>query len=117
MEPFIDEEWTKWSNNFNYLNKHSSRLEQELTQALTHFSFHYTDGAFMLRDLQGSFDGALFTLSDPCLVSAEPAGGLLGPTDSGAAGINSFFFRQHKVCNQFCGKDWARPKEKLEELV
>jgi spore maturation protein CgeB len=51
LEQFIDGDWTKWSNNFNYLNKKCSKLEKELTQALTHFSFNHSDGAFMLRDL------------------------------------------------------------------
>jgi hypothetical protein len=40
-------------------------------------------------------------------------GGLMGPTDIGGAGVNVFFFENHKECNRFCSEGWLRPKEKL----
>jgi hypothetical protein len=56
----------------------------------------------MVCDLQGVFKGGTFTLSDPAIISSMPIGGLLGPTDTGAGGMNAFFFKSHKYNNEYC---------------
>ena len=113
----INGRWTKWCNNLDHVNTKCPKFEQDITAALTHFSYHVSGGSFALVDIQGSQSDRVFLLSDPCFVSSLPAGGLLGPTDIGAASINSFFFETHKECNKYCGKDWKRPEDKLIEFI
>ena len=76
-----------------------------MMQALSHFSYHITGGAFVLCDLQGGLykDGAILT--DPVLLSRDRR---FGPTDLGSYGISSFF--SYHQCNEFCDASWSKPR-------
>jgi hypothetical protein len=54
-------------------------------------------------------------LSDPAFVTTVPVGGVMGPTDIGSCAINKFFFSTHQECNEYCSKEWSRPKKALPE--
>ena len=115
VEPYLEGKWVKWTNNFDYVNKEVPAFQREVTQALSHYSYHISNGTFMMVDIQGTFDGRCFSLSDPAFLTMTKNGGLMGPTDIGGAGVNAFFFETHRKCNRFCGADWLRPEEKLPQ--
>jgi hypothetical protein len=77
-----------------------------MMQALSHFSYHATGGAFVLCDLQGGMSQHYALLSDPVLLSRDRR---FGPTDLGPAGIINFFAKH--VCNEHCEPHWSRPRE------
>ena len=94
-EPFI-ENFEKFNSNTGWRSGSRSHWNQVI-QALTHFSFHYSDGNALLCDLQGGFEDNCLYLSDPVIMSPSQS---FGPTDLGNAGISTFF-SQHR-CNMFC---------------
>ena len=79
------------------------QAKREPMQALSHFSFHDSDGAYVLCDFQGGMQLTHFVLTDPCIHSLT---GEFGVTDGGEAAMKSFF-SQH-CCNCFCQHSWAR---------
>ncbi|CAD7964127.1 unnamed protein product [Amoebophrya sp. A25] len=89
--------------NFRKFNSNSGAAgtEAEVAQALSHFSYHASDGTELLCDVQGGKAGETYVLSDVVIVSAEKKYGL---TDLGQTGIENFF-SQHR-CNRFCGPNW-----------
>jgi len=106
VEPYIQ--------NYEKLNSNSGWNESGFSwaramQALSHFSYHITDGACLLCDLQGGFYKNGIVLTDPAIISSNEDG-TYGPTDLGPTGISSFFSRHR--CNEYCSKDWIVPRDR-----
>ncbi len=67
----------------------SSRTTLNILGALSHFSYHYSSGHYLLCDLQVCGDGSGIILSD-CVINSTAAG-RFGPSDLGLDGISTFF--------------------------
>ncbi|KAJ1628617.1 kinase-like domain-containing protein [Pavlovales sp. CCMP2436] len=102
-EPFIDN-WEKFNSNSGWA-KFATPWPQVM-QALSHYSYHATDGQLLLCDLQGGVYNDGVVLSDPVIISRSASA--YGVTDLGLDGITSFF--AHHVCTAYCRSSWARPK-------
>jgi hypothetical protein len=76
-------------------------------QALSHFSYHVTNGELLYCDAQGGIttEGIVFT--DPVIMSRTQE---YGPTDLGINRISNFF--AHHTCNKFCKSTWKSPAQK-----
>ena len=101
-EPFI-ENYEKFNSNTGWNDV--TRAWGEVMQALSHYSYHVSGGAYVLCDLQGGVYKHEVVLSDPVILSRNRE---YGVTDLGEKGISSFF-SQHK-CNSFCHPKWDKPK-------
>ena len=97
VEPKIEGEFVKFNSNTGYTNG------ADVMQALSHFSYHHTNGQEVLCDLQGGRYDTCYVLTDPVIMSRT---GTYGTTDLGAHGISNFFF--HHKCNQFCKAHWKK---------
>eukprot|EP00933_Yihiella_yeosuensis_P008423 TRINITY_DN113856_c0_g1_i1.p1 TRINITY_DN113856_c0_g1~~TRINITY_DN113856_c0_g1_i1.p1 ORF type:complete len:419 (-),score=67.06 TRINITY_DN113856_c0_g1_i1:271-1527(-) len=97
VEPLI-EGFAKFNSNSG-----ASDPSALVAQALSHFSYHASDGTKLLCDLQGGKQHDNYVLSDIVTLSSDKS---FGPTDLGLPGIENFF-NQHK-CNQFCCKSWKK---------
>ena len=96
--------------NFQKFNSNTGHVAPEnlVAQALSHFSYHYSDGNTILCDLQGGKSGpSSYVLSDIVVMSRQK--GKYGPADLGPAGIETFL-HTHR-CNQFCCKTWKNWKD------
>lgn len=98
VEPFIQGVYKKFNSNTGWVSDSSL-----LTEALTHFSYHFTRGKYLLCDLQGSMDRDHFLLTDPVIHSLTDE---YGATDGGKAGMDAFFSRHR--CNSYCSASWGR---------
>ena len=96
-EPFI--------NNFKKFNSNSGAtdLTAPVAQALSHYSYHASDGNEILCDLQGGKVGETYVLSDVVLMSKTKK---YGNTDLGVTGIENWM-HCHR-CNQFCSSQWKK---------
>jgi len=74
-----------------------------ITEALSHHSYHVSQGAHLLCDLQGGQYPDRFVLTDPVVHSLT---GEFGATDGGLDAMKSFFSRHR--CNCYCRADWTR---------
>jgi hypothetical protein len=94
-EPFID--------NFQKFNSNSGAADVTATvaQALSHYSYHASDGTELLCDLQGGKIGDSYVLSDVVMMSMTKK---YGNTDLGATGIENWL-HSHR-CTQFCSSSW-----------
>ena len=97
VEPMIEGEYVKFNSNSGYVNG------ADVMQALSHFSYDYSQGQELLCDLQGGRYDTCYVLTDPVVMSRT---GVYGATDLGANGISNFFF--HHKCNQFCKPHWRK---------
>jgi hypothetical protein len=75
-------------------------------QALSHFTFDFTDGQYLMCHLTGSVEQWGVTLVDPVIHSQEME---FGATDLGPSGISNFF-GNHK-CNEYCNPEWLKPDD------
>ncbi|TGO49324.1 hypothetical protein BCON_0213g00010 [Botryotinia convoluta] len=82
-------------------------------QALSHFSYHISDGKMLLCDLQGGADANGYTLADPAIASDDPQR-LYGASDMGPQCINDFF-KLH-VCEFYCNPQWLKPEAVIGEV-
>lgn len=107
VEPFL-----QWFEKYNS-NKDWSDDSTEVggaMQALSYFSFHVTQGQYLLYDLQGGYmmdtveDEDEFTLTDLAVLSRKCE---FGMSDLGMRGMEAFFDAHE--CNELCDKDWIRP--------
>jgi len=98
VEPMIPGTYCKMNSNTGWVKDQTA-----LTEALSHFSFHYTGGQCLVCDLQGAEDKTSYLLTDPAIHSI---GQEFGPTDGGAVQMKSFFERHR--CNKFCVDGWRR---------
>eukprot|EP00403_Amphidinium_massartii_P009691 CAMPEP_0178424154 /NCGR_PEP_ID=MMETSP0689_2-20121128/28063_1 /TAXON_ID=160604 /ORGANISM="Amphidinium massartii, Strain CS-259" /LENGTH=292 /DNA_ID=CAMNT_0020045781 /DNA_START=55 /DNA_END=933 /DNA_ORIENTATION=+ len=99
VEPYIEGKYVKFNSNTGW-----KADGFELMQALSHFSFHHSDGQYLLCDLQGGMKDTFYILTDPVVLSR--AGGEYGVTDTGLEGMETFF--AHHRCNRFCSSNWKR---------
>jgi len=97
VEPYID--------NFQKFNSNSGAqdLTAAVAQALSHYSYHASDGNEILCDLQGGKVGESYVLSDVVLMSKEKK---YGNTDLGVTGIENWM--HHHRCTQFCSSQWKK---------
>ena len=104
QEPFIHN-YQKFNSNTGWAD--DSIPWARVMQALSHFSFHVSNGQTLLCDLQGGVYSDGVVLTDPVVMSNSRQ---YGPTDLGPHGISTFF--AHHVCNEFCrARDWRRPRD------
>jgi len=99
VEPLLCN-FQKFNSNTGYTRGSRDDIT-DLMQALSHFSYHYTSGEYLLCDLQGSRDRTHCTLTDPVVFSATREFGL---TDLGNDGMKNFFY--YHRCNRFCRRCW-----------
>lgn len=104
QEPFITN-YEKFNSNTGWSD--DSTPWPRVMQAISHFSFHISNGQHLLCDLQGGVYNDGVVLTDPVVMSMD--GGKYGPTDLGSAGISTFF--AHHDCNEFCRSDWRKPRD------
>ncbi len=98
-------EWIKYTNNAAFVRHPKSEAEKEpfeLLTAFSHFTYDYSDGEFLVCDLQGvslKDDRARDTLllTDPAIHSRSIR---FGSTNLDKAGVQLFF--QVHQCNRFC---------------
>jgi Alpha-kinase family len=102
QEPFI-EAYQKFNSNTGWSD--DSLPWPRVMQALSHFTYHTSDGNKLLCDLQGGVYKDGIVLTDPVVMSRTRE---FGPTDLGANGISSFF--AHHKCNEFCRSEWRKPQ-------
>jgi len=100
QEPFI-QKYQKFNSNTGWAD--DSIPWSRVMQALSHYSYHFTNGECLLCDLQGGVYQNGIVLTDPVIMSRERA---FGPTDLGIKGMHTFF-ATHK-CNEFCRGSWKK---------
>ncbi|KAH6856263.1 kinase-like domain-containing protein [Chaetomium sp. MPI-CAGE-AT-0009] len=108
-EPFI-QDYEKFNSNTGWKNNFwgdGTNMCALIMQALSHFSYHVTNGDYLLCDLQGGVYVDEVILSNPVILSRTRE---YGVTDLGPDGISTFF-HQHN-CNAFCSSDWIQPAER-----
>jgi len=98
QEPFI-QNYQKFNSNTGWADE--STPWPRVMQALSHFSYHVSNGQSLLCDLQGGVYRDGVVLTDPVVMSVSRS---YGPTDLGSAGMNSFFASH--TCNEFCRSNW-----------
>mmetsp|Transcript_51675 Transcript_51675/g.123018 ORF Transcript_51675/g.123018 Transcript_51675/m.123018 type:complete len:313 (+) Transcript_51675:65-1003(+) len=99
VEPMIEGQYYTFNSNTGYVAE-----GYEIMQALSHFSYHLSDGEMLLCDLQGGMEQNSYILTDPVILSRKAA---FGPTDLGSKGIRNFMARH--VCTRFCRPFWKKP--------
>lgn len=103
VEPLIDGAYAKFNSNSGWVNEGYNMM-----QALSHFSYHFSDGTRLLCDLQGGGYDTHYILTDPAILSPSKD---FGTTDGGLPMMENFF--AHHVCNEYCQAEWLkmpRPK-------
>ncbi|CAK9022877.1 unnamed protein product [Durusdinium trenchii] len=106
IEPFIKGAYEKFNSNSGWAN-----MSHPLMQALSHYSWHSTEGAYLVCDLQGHFDGESYLLTDPVVLSKKEE---FGVTDGGQMMIENFF--GHHVCGRYCNPRWGKPASALPRM-
>lgn len=66
VEPYIEGNYQKFNSNSGW-----SADAHEAMSALSHFSWHYSEGKFLVCDLQGSCDAGHYLLTDPVVLSTS----------------------------------------------
>jgi hypothetical protein len=100
VEPMLEGEFLKFNSNSGYANG------ADFMQALSHFSYHHSNGQFLLCDLQGGHYEGTYFLTDPVIMSSGDTK-TFGSTDLGKEGFSNFF--AHHKCNRFCKSHWSKP--------
>lgn len=107
VEPFIAN-YRKFNSNTGWVTDSTSPWPQVM-QALSHFTYHVSNGKYLLCDVQGGVYSNGVILTDPAIHSRQQK---FGVTDHGTRGISTFFSK-HK-CNRYCHKDWIKPLDRTE---
>jgi hypothetical protein len=97
VEPMIEGTFMKFNSNTGHTRGGS------LMQALSHFSYHHTEGRELLCDLQGGRYDSCYVLTDPVVMSRTRQ---YGVTDLGIDGMSNFF--HHHRCSEFCRPHWQK---------
>jgi hypothetical protein len=98
--------YEKYNSNTGYVGNINDPWPRVM-QALSHFTYHATDGKLMLCDLAGSWDLKTACIADPVILSHD---GAWGEKDLGPEGMENFF--HHHRCNEFCRPDmWMQPEK------
>ena len=106
QEPFI-QNYQKFNSNSGWSD--DSMPWPRVMQALSHFSYHHSNGQLVLCDLQGGIYSESVVLTDPVILSTTK---IYGVTDLGSKGISSFFANHQ--CNEFCRSHWSRPADQTQ---
>jgi len=101
IEKWLDGKFEKWNSNSGW-----SLDDQLSVQAFCHWTYHYSDGQYLLCDAQGTRGDDKYYITDPCILSKTPE--KFGVTDLGEKG-QSLWFKNHK-CNRFCDKNWKKQR-------
>lgn len=107
-EPFI-QGYQKFNSNTGWND--TSTVWGEVMQALSHFSYHISEGERVLCDLQGGIYIDKAVITDPVILSRNRA---FGVTDLGQSGIENFF-SQH-VCSMYCRFWWIKPSNPIRRF-
>lgn len=100
VEPYV-QGFKKFNSNSGWVDN-----SHPVMQALSHFSYHNSNGETVLCDLQGGrMAGGNYMLTDPVVLSLSKQ---YGGTDGGSKAISTFFSTH--VCNQYCKKEWRKPQ-------
>ncbi|CAE7606874.1 mhkC [Symbiodinium natans] len=102
VEPMIQGTYFRFNSNTGYAEPDTATM-----QALSHFSFHVSNGQYLLCDLQGGRYDGFYILTDPVIHSK---GKEFGGTDLGQEGIDNFM--AHHRCGRFCDPNWKLPAAK-----
>eukprot|EP00931_Biecheleriopsis_adriatica_P073575 TRINITY_DN47834_c0_g1_i1.p1 TRINITY_DN47834_c0_g1~~TRINITY_DN47834_c0_g1_i1.p1 ORF type:complete len:313 (-),score=58.43 TRINITY_DN47834_c0_g1_i1:132-1046(-) len=102
VEPLIKGEYFRFNSNTGYATPDTATM-----QALSHFSYHHTNGKYLLCDLQGGRYDGYYVLTDPVIHSKDKE---FGGTDLGQDGIDNFM--AHHKCGRFCNPNWKVPPAK-----
>lgn len=98
QEPFI-QAYQKFNSNTGWADE--STPWPRVRRAVSHFSYHVSNGKSLLCDLQGGVYQDRVVLTDPVVMSVSRS---YGPTDLRSEGINSFF--ANHTCNEFWRSNW-----------
>ncbi|UJR13199.1 hypothetical protein I4U23_000221 [Adineta vaga] len=100
MEEYIHGEYIKFNSNNGYVN---NVVNSSTISTFSHWTYHKSNGALLVCDIQGVVKDKNYRLCDPAIHSEK--GGVYGLTDLGVLG-QAKFFESHK-CNDIC-KDWKK---------
>mmetsp|Transcript_6765 Transcript_6765/g.9748 ORF Transcript_6765/g.9748 Transcript_6765/m.9748 type:complete len:261 (-) Transcript_6765:222-1004(-) len=89
QEPFISN-YQKFNSNTGWSD--DSMPWPRVMQALSHYSYHASNGKSLICDLQGGIYSDGVVLTDPVVMSLSRQ---YGPTDLGQAGMETFFFKPY----------------------
>mmetsp|Transcript_17563 Transcript_17563/g.17719 ORF Transcript_17563/g.17719 Transcript_17563/m.17719 type:complete len:174 (+) Transcript_17563:1-522(+) len=103
-EPMLEGKFLKFNSNNGFIGS------SELMQALSHFSYHTTQGEYLLCDLQGGHYKDCYVLTDPVIMSQDNSK-KYGSGDLGAEGIDNFF--AHHTCGKMCSR-WLKPNKPIK---
>jgi hypothetical protein len=103
VEPYI-KNYKKFNSNTGWAD--TSTLWHLVMQAISHYSYHISEGKYLLCDLQGGLYSKSVILTDPVILSRKK---MFGVTDLGPKGISSFFCRHR--CNEYCRSHWRKPHD------
>jgi hypothetical protein len=103
QEPYIDE-YEKWNSNSGWCNKSNDSWTLAF-QALSHFSYHISEGLYVLCDLAGGLMGEGKAILTDAVVHSRSRE--FDAADLGTSGIYNFF--AHHQCNEFCNPGWYTP--------
>ena len=103
--------YQKWNSNTMTI----PGQERYCVQAFSHWTYHFTNGKYLLCDCQGTFDEINgYTLTDPVIISCKKnsnnndSTGFYGACDGGKDMMITWF--QNHKCNKFCNPKWIKPK-------
>ena len=104
-ENFVDGEFMKWNMNTGKVQ----RVDHEVPNAFSHFTYVYTCGEIMVLDAQGWQDPITgnFTLTDPALQTKDGQRTLPINTNFGQDAMDEFL-KVHK-CGETCSKLKLKP--------
>lgn len=107
MEPYI-RKFQKFNCNSGWAIP-SDRTYAKILQALSHFSYVWSGGKYLLCDLQGGVDvhSKTIYLTDPAILTEQSR--QFGCSDTGKKAMRNFF--HHHVCNELC-HHLTTPKDK-----
>lgn len=101
VEPYLQGDFIKLTNNLKYCNNQG----RTLATALTHFTYSVSEGKLMLVDLQGWLPregrGVVY-LTDPQFHTVTSGTSPLSSCDLGQQGMAAFWESVHPQCNTVC---------------
>ncbi len=103
-QDFIEGDYTKYNNNYGWVNPNEENKWCQIAQAFSHFTYEISRGTVLLVDIQG----AVQTTGTPCLIITDTVihsahyKGQFAEGNMGKIGI-LHFFETHK-CNDYCKK-------------
>ncbi|XP_038072990.1 alpha-protein kinase vwkA-like [Patiria miniata] len=100
-----------------FLSNSSHVLEPtKLPSAFCHFTYHQSNGAFLVTNLKGVQKGSRYTFTDPAIHSCEEGKfGYYGRTDLGVYGMIKFF--SVHICTHICEGLLTPDKSKIPRML